>query len=374
MKIACYELQSTLIQGGIQSTVWELSREFCAHGHTVHLYGGDGPIRGEVSGDFVVRTFPFIPRNRFPDLGSRFRALCERLSFGRNALTPLCEGGYDIIFIRKPYDMPAALMAKRRTGARVFYKSGGTEFFPGYRYCAKRLDGFLACSRFNAGQITSRTGLIPRVHYEGINPALFHPMERSQALRERFGVQAEEFLVVSVARLVGWKGFQYVIEAMAILRSRGKFRYLLVGNGEYRPSLDAQVQALGLTDVVTITGGVPQTQVAQYYSIADAAVFPSIGDEAFGIAPIEAMACGVPVVASTSGGMVETVVDGETGFLVGRRDANAIADALSRLAANPSTARSMGENASRRVMEQFTWARLAREMLASFEATRAGRH
>jgi glycosyltransferase involved in cell wall biosynthesis len=371
MKIACYELQSTLIFGGIQSTVWELSREFCARGHTVHLYGGHGPIRRDVSGEFAIRTYPYTPRERFPDFGTRFRALCERLSFARYALGPLCREGYDVIFVRKPYDMPAALVAKRRSGARAFYKSGGTEFFPGYRYCVKRLDGFLACSRFNADQIRSRTGLTPRVHYEGVNPVLFHPLERDWALRESFGIDRGAFVVVSVARLVGWKGFQYVIEAMQALRPLGRFHCLLVGDGDYRPSLEARVKEFGLGDVVTIARGVPQTEVARYYSIADAAVFPSIGDEAFGIAAVEAMACGVPVIASTSGGMVETIVDGETGFLVRPRDAEAIAAALSRLAGDPAKAQAMRENGHRRAIGRFNWGPLADELLAVFETRRA---
>jgi glycosyltransferase involved in cell wall biosynthesis len=371
MKIALYELQSTILMGGLQTNNWDLSRELCRRDHTVHLFGADGPIREAVPGAFEVRTFPFTPRERFPDLGSRFRALCERLSFARHALGALCAGRYDVVFISKPYDMPAALWARRRSGARAVYKSGGTEFFPGYRACAKRLDAFLACSRFNAEQIRARTGLRPEVSYYGVNSALFRPLVRDEVLAGRLGLAAEDFVVVSAARLVGWKGIQVAIQAMAELRKSGRCRYLLLGDGEYRSTLEAQVRELGLENVVSFVGGVSRAEIPRYYSLAAAGVFPSIGDEAFGISVVEAMACGVPVVATTSGGMPETVVDGETGFLVPPRDPETIAGALARLAADPARARAMGEKGRLRAVEHFDFARLTDELLAVFEGRRA---
>lgn len=367
MRIALYELLSTVMAGGIQSTIWELSRELCRRGHTVHLYGGAGSIREEVAGDFQVRMFPFVWRQRFPDFGTRFRAFCERLSFARHAVGTLAAEPYDVIFIRKPYDMPAALWARRRTGGRVVFKSGGTEFFPGYRACAKRLDGFLACSRFNAEQIRARTGLLPSVHYNGVNPALFRPLPRDGALAAQLGIAPDDFVAVSVVRLVGWKGIQVAIQAMERLRGRGRLRYLVVGDGDYRSRLETQVREAGLGEVVTIRGAVLRAEVPLYYSLAGAAVFPSIGDDAFPNSVVEAMACGVPVVATTSGGIPEAVVNEETGLLVARRDAQGIADALARLVDHPAAGRAMGEKGRLRAVERFDWSRLTDELLAVFE-------
>ena len=367
MKIALYELLSTVMRGGIQTNIWELSHEFCRRGHTVHLYGGNGPIREHVPGDFAVHTFPFVPRERFPDLGTRFRAFCERLSFARHALTPLRAGRFDVILISKSYDMPMALWARRGSTSRVVFKSGGTEFFPGYAACARRLDAFLACSRFNAEQIRRRTGVSPGVSYYGVDPVLFRPLERDADLATRLGIVPEEFVVVSAVRLVGWKGIQVAIEAMGDLRRQVRVRYVLVGDGEYRPRLEAQIRDLGLADAVSFVGAVPRAEIPSYYSLAHTAVFPSIGDEAFGISVVEAMACGVPTIATTSGGMPESVVEGETGFLVPPRDPGAITNALARLAKDPARAREMGMNGRRRAVDYFDWSRLTDDLLAVVE-------
>jgi glycosyltransferase involved in cell wall biosynthesis len=368
VRLALYELQSTVMAGGVQSTMWELGRELARRGHTVHLYGGEGAIREEVAGDFAVRTFPFIPRNRFPDFGTRFRALCERLSLARHAVGPLSQGRYDVIFIRKPYDMPAALLARRRSGARVVYKSGGTEFFPGYRACATRLNAFLACSRFNAEQIQARTGLLPQVHYNGVDPVRFQPRPKEAALASRLRIGPEEFVILSAVRLVGWKGIQIGIEAMQGLRG-GRFRYLIVGDGDYRGKLEAQVKAQGLDDCVTIIGSAPRAEIPRYYSLADAAVFPSLGDDAFPNSVVEAMASGVPVVATRSGGIPEAVEDGLTGILVPFRDAGAIGDAVRALAQDADRRRSMGETGRARAVLHFDWKNLTDRLLAVFGAS-----
>jgi glycosyltransferase involved in cell wall biosynthesis len=148
---------------------------------------------------------------------------------------------------------------------------------------------------------------------------------------------------------------------------------VLVGDGDYRPRLEAQIRDLGLADAVSVVGAVPRAEIPSYYSLAHAAVFPSIGDEAFGISVVEAMACGVPAIATTSGGMPESVVEGETGFLVPPRDPVAIAKALARLAKDPTRARAMGMNARRRAAECFDWSRLTDDLLVRLERLRISR-
>jgi len=84
-------------------------------------------------------------------------------------------------------------------------------------------------------------------------------------------------------------------------------------------------------------------------------VFPPIWNEAFGCTPVEAMAAGTPVVATRSGGIVETIRDHETGFLVERNDSHALAEAVLKLLENDPLRESMGRAARRRAVEHFHW-------------------
>ncbi len=100
--------------------------------------------------------------------------------------------------------------------------------------------------------------------------------------------------------------------------------------GDYIEHLHERIPS-ELADRVTITGGLPREELLRRYAAADIFVFPPIWDEGFGLPPVEAMAAGVPVVASRSGAVSDTVVDGETGFLVDKDDVGALAAPLTRL-------------------------------------------
>jgi glycosyltransferase involved in cell wall biosynthesis len=94
----------------------------------------------------------------------------------------------------------------------------------------------------------------------------------------------------------------------------------------------------------------------QLYKAADVVVYPTVGEEPYGLVPLEAMSCARPVVASRSGGIAETVIDGITGYIVARGDVDAMADRVGRLLREPALARRLG-NAGRRHVEQHFDAR-----------------
>src|SRR5581483_5222940 len=95
--------------------------------------------------------------------------------------------------------------------------------------------------------------------------------------------------------------------------------------------------------------------------------------EPFGITPVEAMACGRPVVGAAVGGIMATVVDGETGFLVPPKDPAAVADRLARLFADPALLRACGRKARRRAVARYTWARVCETVEAVYEEVLTGR-
>jgi phosphatidylinositol alpha-1,6-mannosyltransferase len=127
---------------------------------------------------------------------------------------------------------------------------------------------------------------------------------------------------------------------------------------------------MGLSAHVRFTGHVPAADVVEMYRACAVCVMPSRiiekkGDtEGFGITFIEAGACGKPVIGGREAGVVDAIVDGETGLLVDPADPAAVADALNRILGDPGLARAMGEAGRLRVEAGFTWDAIARRYLA----------
>jgi glycosyltransferase involved in cell wall biosynthesis len=114
---------------------------------------------------------------------------------------------------------------------------------------------------------------------------------------------------------------------------------------------------------VTFTGAIGvRSELVRYYYKADVFAFPALCNHGFGLAPVESMAAGTPVVASRSGATIETIVDQKTGFLVEKNDSRALAEAILKLLENDSLRETMGRAARQRVLELFTWDRIAADM------------
>lgn len=139
--------------------------------------------------------------------------------------------------------------------------------------------------------------------------------------------------------------------------------------GDYIEQLRASIPP-ALADRIAILGGIPRAELLARYSAADVFVFPSIWDEGFGLPPVEAMAAGVPVVASRSGAVSHTVIDGETGILVDKNDTLALATAISRLLGDRELRASMGERGRRRALDHFTWAQAANRATELYDMAR----
>jgi glycosyltransferase involved in cell wall biosynthesis len=177
--------------------------------------------------------------------------------------------------------------------------------------------------------------------------------------------------------MVPRKGVDNVIRGLARLRaSRGIAARLLVVGGESRdpdPARTPEIgrlmgvaRAEGVADAVTFVGSRGRQELRDYYNAAD--VFVSTPwYEPFGITPLEAMACGTPVVGSAVGGIKSTVLDGETGFLVPPNDPDALASRLADVLGDPARGRLLGLRAVRRVNARYTWRSVAQAMSDLYE-------
>jgi glycosyltransferase involved in cell wall biosynthesis len=353
MKICFYNVTASFIQGGLETYCWEAGRALARRGHQVSIVAGTG---GEARHREVeLLRFPFRREQAWPDFGTRFRRLMERLSFARHSLAHLVSAGYDAVIVNKPFDFPILWQARRKgLAAQTVFRSGGTEFYAGDRYFAGSIDHWLSTSRYNAAQVKAHYGREVQVVHNGVDVDQFKPLERDAQLRQKFGLPDQARVIASVGRLVGWKGLRVILELLPQLPQ--DVHYLVVGDGPEEAGLRAQAQAQGVASRVHFAGRVAHEQLAQALAQADILLQPSLGEESFGITLVEAMACALPVLASRQGGMTEIVLPGVTGELLPPGEVDAWRAAIAAMLAQPDRMRALGAAGRTRAVAEFTWA------------------
>lgn len=203
----------------------------------------------------------------------------------------------------------------------------------------------------------------------GVDLNLFHPIPLAEA-KAFVETPNDHHTVLFVGRIDPIKGIDVWFHAMALVIQehpslRGKLCVCLIGGDvDEEMSRDtelARLQALkhelGIDDIVTFLGKRSQESLPYYYSAADIVVMPS-RYESFGMAALEAMACGTPVVASDVGGLSFVVCDGETGYLVPEGDPRALADTLGHLLCEPELRERLGKRGIE-VAHEYAWTRVA---------------
>jgi phosphatidylinositol alpha-1,6-mannosyltransferase len=194
----------------------------------------------------------------------------------------------------------------------------------------------------------------------GVDSAKFKPSESSTALRKKYGLQGK-VVVLTVARLVPRKGHRLSIQAFAkVCREIPDSHYLIVGTGPDERRLRELVQEAGIADRVTFTGYVPAEQLPEIYNMSDIKMMPNRqeenGDvEGFGIVFLEASAAGKPVIGGRSGGAVEAIIEGVTGYLVNPDDADELAGVLKRLLTDRELRKKLGEAGAAWIRTEFNW-------------------
>jgi D-inositol-3-phosphate glycosyltransferase len=179
--------------------------------------------------------------------------------------------------------------------------------------------------------------------------------------------------VLTVGRMVERKGFQDVIAAMRFVPGA---ECVVVGgspDGRDDPQvhrLEAAARRAGVADRVRVAGAVPRTDMPQWYRSADV-VAAAPWYEPFGLTPLEAMACGVPVVGTAVGGLTDTIVDGHTGELVPPRDPRALGLTLRTLLADPVRRLAYGSAALDRARQCYSWDRAADQLVAVYASVGA---
>jgi phosphatidylinositol alpha-1,6-mannosyltransferase len=236
------------------------------------------------------------------------------------------------------------------------------------RWRARTRYGFDRAARLTANSEHTRQRLLElgvepakvEIVHPGVDTQRFRPDPAAgEQARKELGLEGAAVLL-TVSRLAPNKGHLRVLDALPALRERfPSLVWLVVGGGGMREKIERRAAELGLGDVVRLAGRVPD--VRPFYHACDVFVMPSTphgsggkAGEGFGMAYVEAGACGKPAVASASGGGREIVSDGETGWVVDPDDSAALEAALAALLSDPARARTFGERARERVL-RFDW-------------------
>ncbi len=190
----------------------------------------------------------------------------------------------------------------------------------------------------------------------GVDLEHFQPQDRAAA-RRRVGFAPHERVILAVGRIEPLKGLDILIRALAELEDRTNVVLAIIGGDERaKPELDrlrAVAEECGVTDAVRFLGSRAHDDLPDYYNAADVVAIPSYY-ESFGLVAVEAMACGVPVVASRVGGLASTVIDSCTGYLVPWRSPEQFAQPLERLLTDEDLRRTMGSAAAAH-MQGYSW-------------------
>ena len=175
------------------------------------------------------------------------------------------------------------------------------------------------------------------------------------SVRQEFGVPIDMKIIVMSARFDGTKGQEYLVEALSLLKENNlNFKCFFLGGGLFLESVVLRSKQLGIHDHTVFTGY--RKDVLRFLQCSDMLVQPSIAYENSPYSVLEAMACALPVVGTSVGGIPELIEDGKTGFIVPPRDPKALYNAIRALIDNDTLSKNMGLSGRQRVMEKFNMA------------------
>ncbi|GAA0563809.1 glycosyltransferase family 4 protein [Chitinophaga japonensis] len=216
----------------------------------------------------------------------------------------------------------------------------------------------------------------------GVNPEELYPVDQRLA-RMKLKLPQDDTILLQLGRMVPRKGVDNVIQALPRLKYTGTRVRLIIVGGEtdvceqgFNPEIARLKQLardLGVQASVTFAGRKGRDELKYYYAAADLFI-TTPWYEPFGITPLEAMACGTPVIGANVGGIKYSVQDGKTGLLVPPQDPEALAAGISGLMQRRPVLEQMGKNAIKRVNALFTWQRVAQLMSRLYEKAIADNH
>ena len=203
----------------------------------------------------------------------------------------------------------------------------------------------------------------------GVDVELFNPGVDGTTIRQHYSIPNDAFVILFVGaldRAHHFKGVVYLIEAFALIPDQ-KALLMIVGDGDLRQQFEQLAALSGVADRVIFTGVVPNEELPPYYTAADIFVLPSFPPESFGIVLIEAMACGLPVIAHDIPGVRSVVDDKGNGLLIQPGNKAALVKSIEYLLADPEIRKDIGINAREKAEAKYTWSNATSKLVDIYD-------
>ena len=271
---------------------------------------------------------------------------------------PLLETIHHPITVDRRLELAHAHTLREQIGKRRWYA-----FTKMQTQVASRLPRVLTVSESSKRDIVNDHGVPPeRIHVVpvGVDPELFAPLPEIARVPGR--------LITTASADVTMKGLSFLLEAVAKLRTERHIELTIIGKAKTDSAASRAISELGLADAVTFVSGVSDRRIVELYAEAELAVVPSLY-EGFSLPAIEAMSCGVPLVATTGGALPEVAgKHGETCFLTEPGDAEALASVLQDALDSPEARDRVGRAGRERVVSQWSWRHTAERTVEQYRA------
>ena len=384
-------MHELLVEGGGERQCVSLARELVHQGHSVTLF---------TSAYDRQRCFPEVCRDlTIVDVGrGRFRWLRNpRLLRAYLDMRRLERAVSEPFPVWNPHHWPAewgAVRLKKKLGGAVVWtcndvpelharaQSAKSEagFFRRLYYHlsylydraqARKMDLTVFLSRWAEGEFKAIYPVPTAVVRSGADPDKFRPGGDGRKIRDRFGYSSNDFVVLWLGIFMPHRRLQDAIEAVAFLKERGcRVKLLLAGSGDAFPEYFSQLQSLvaqrRLGNEVTFAGKVADEEISEFYSACDAFLFPN-ENQTWGLAVLEAMACGRPVLVSRGAAIHEILTDGKDALLFPARDPAALAQKIETLLTDPQERAKIAAAGLQLVRTEYNWRRFAKKMADVFE-------
>lgn len=318
------------VKGGAARTVWEMVKEFSRRKYKVILFvrGFNSPDERSVSENVVIyrhknnifRVYKFLSEIFFSNKISFVNFHDPLTSFFTLIYIKVKGFKFKIIYtFQSPWNVEYLIRAdkKKVNWSWKFLNSfirKGVE-----KYCLKNSDKIIVASKYMQDLLFKIHRLSSEIMPLGVDTERFSPVDFNtrNKIRDRFGISHSVKLFFTLRNLEPRMGLKNLVKAVYILKNKGfkNIFFIIGGNGTLFNELSKMIDELGLKNYIVLTGSIVDEELVDYYRMADAFILPTRELEGFGLVSIEAMACGVPVLATPVSANIEVVGGFDKSFL-----------------------------------------------------------